>query len=470
MSDDQLQQKVQELKGIRAVGDLPEEELTWLAKHLTEVRIAAGECVGHEGDPADSFYVFLEGEIHLRRESDPADTRVLMAKAGEFGGKLPFSRLTQWPGTGRAVGQVRLLKGSVEIFPEMIHDHPLIVERLVAVMSDRIRFFTREDQQRDRMAALGKLSAGLAHELNNPAAAAKRGALALGEAQEALREANSRLDVLNLTIEQRKCISHFERQALQHFQAHVSLDSLAQSEQEDQITSWLESHQVRDGWKLAPVLAEISLDDSWLQDLKNHVGDEALSDALARIVSQVLARRLTKEVEASAGRISELVKAIKEYSYMDQAPIQEIDIHEGLETTLVMLRYKLKHGIEVERIFDKSLPRISAFGSELNQVWTNLIDNASDAMKEGGKLTIRTTANSDVVLVEITDTGKGIPAEIQPKIFEPFFTTKKMGEGTGLGLDTVYRIIRKHHGSIRVDSVPGNTRFQIRLPIKQPSV
>jgi signal transduction histidine kinase len=178
---------------------------------------------------------------------------------------------------------------------------------------------------------------------------------------------------------------------------------------------------------------------------------------------------LATEIESSAGRISELVKAIKEYSYMDQAPVQEIDVHQGLESTLVMLKYKLKHGITIEKQFDKTLPRVYVYGSELNQVWTNLIDNAADAMKNGGKLTIRTAPDNNCVLVEIRDTGPGIPKEIQSKIFEPFFTTKKMGEGTGLGLDTVYRIIRKHHGDVRVDSQPGNTRFQVRIPFQQPA-
>ena len=244
---------------------------------------------------------------------------------------------------------------------------------------------------------------------------------------------------------------------------------VAQSEQEDAIIEWLEKHGIKAPRKLAPTLAEASLDLDWLNASQQQIGDEILGDALTRIVCQVLAKKLTKEIESSTGRISELVKAIKEYSYMDRAPVQEIDIHQGIDSTLVMLKYKLKHGIEVERLFDKNLPRICAHGSELNQVWTNLIDNAADAMKNGGKLTIRTARDQTGVLVEICDTGSGIPEDVQGKIFEPFFTTKKMGEGTGLGLDAVYRIIRKHHGNITVESKPGNTRFQVRLPLKQPS-
>ena len=469
MTEEKLKRFVQELRIVPEIADLPEDVLGWLAERLDEKMFSAGEIVGKQGDPANTFYVLLEGELHFRRESDSQDMRVYVMKPGEIGGKLPYSRLTNWPGTLRAVATSRLLVGSTDLFPEMVRDAPLITQRLVGMMSDRIRWATREDQQRDRLASLGKLSAGLAHELNNPAASAKRSALALSEAQEALREATSQLDSRSLSPEQRKAILHFERQALQHTQAPILMDSLTQSEKEEEITSWLEKHGVQDGWKLAPVLAETSLESSWLEALQQQAGNEAFPDALRRIVSQVLARRLTKEIESSTERISELVKAIKEYSYMDQAPVQEIDVHHGLESTLVMLKYKLKHGIAVERRFDKSLPHISVYGSELNQVWTNLIDNAADAMKNDGTLTIRTSLDGNCILVEISDTGSGIPEEIQSKIFEPFFTTKKMGEGTGLGLDTVYRIIRRHHGDIHVESEPGNTRFQIRLPLKQPA-
>ena len=462
-----LIRRLEELRNIPALKDVPENELLWLAPKLTEQNLPAGGILVKDGEPADSFNILLEGEFELRPGDDVSNGRAWVSKAGDITGKLPYSRLTVWPGSFRALVPARVLTGSIALFPEMIRETPTIVQRMVGIMSDRTRYTTKEDQQRDKMAALGKLSAGLAHELNNPAASAKRSALALGEAQDALQQATARLDDRELTHEQRKAICSFERQALQHLQAPVLLDSLEQSELEDEITNWLSAQKIADPWKLAPVLVENALDIAWLDNLQKETRD-AFPDALLRITNQVLSKKLAKEIEASTSRISELVKAIKEYSYMDQAPVQEIDLREGIENTLVMLRYKLKQGIKVERHYGPNIPRVNAYGSELNQVWTNLIDNAADAMTNDGTLTIKTSIDGECALVEIIDNGPGIPSEIQSKIFEPFFTTKKIGDGTGLGLDTVWRIVRKHHGSVRVESRPGSTRFQVRLPLKQP--
>jgi signal transduction histidine kinase len=262
-------------------------------------------------------------------------------------------------------------------------------------------------------------------------------------------------------------VIRFEREAGQ-FAATIPPDPLAQSDREEQISSWLEEREISDAWKIAPVLAEAGVEVSKLETLAKEVGDRVLSDALVRIASLLTISRLISEIENSTKRITGLVRAIKEYSYMDQPAMQEIDVHQGLENTLTILGHQLKHGIKVIREYDKDLPRICAFGGELNQVWTNLMDNAIDAMQGKGELRVRTAHELDRVLVEIGDSGPGIPADVQPRIFEPFFTTKGVGEGTGLGLDTVCRIVRNHHGEIRVLSQPSDTRFQVYLPIAQP--
>jgi signal transduction histidine kinase len=313
--------------------------------------------------------------------------------------------------------------------------------------------------------ALGKLSAGLAHELNNPAAAARRAAQQLGENLRSLNGLCLTLNHRTLSPEQIAFLTEFQHEAAECLTAAPALDPLAESEREEKITSWMDAHGVEDGWEIAPTFVRAGMDLEKLNQFADRLGGEALNDALQWLAGAWCAKELVKEIEHSAARISELVKAIKEYTYMDRSPLQEVDLRQGLENTLVILSHKLKRGVNVVREYDDHLPRINAFGGALNQIWTNLIDNAIDAMNGQGNLRIRTAAKSDHVLVEIMDDGPGIPPEIQGRIFEPFFTTKPQGEGTGLGLDTVYRIVRKHHGEIRFESKPGATCFQVRLPL-----
>lgn len=455
-----------ELRSLPVFADLPEEQLAWLAERFEEVRLDAGEVFARKGDPVEHLIVILEGEVRLQRVDTP-DGPTFTAGAGQVTALLPFSRLTQYAGTGRAALPTRILRLHKDHFPELLHRMPQLGQRLVALMSDRIRETTRLETQRDKLMALGKLSAGLAHELNNPAAAARRAANSLREALEAVRDASLRLLRHPLSDEQREAIARFEREAGQYAPA-IPSDPLALSDREERITGWLETHRVRDPWKMAPVLAESGVEAEKLDGLASEVSDGALGDALMRIVAILAIFALVREIDNSTRRISDLVRAIKEYSYMDQAAIQEVDIHHGLENTLTIFGHGLKSGVTVVREYDSDLPHVFAYGSELNQVWTNLIDNALDAMGGKGELRVRTARELDTVLVEIADNGPGIPPEIQPRIFDPFFTTKGVGEGTGLGLDTVCRILRKHHGSIRVESKPGDTRFQVRLPSTQP--
>ena len=343
---------------------------------------------------------------------------------------------------------------------------PELATRLVGLMSDRIRETTRFEQQRDRLASLGKLSAGLAHELNNPASAAKRATSQLRLILKKIKDASHELGKRELTSAQKSEIDKLEASFTQT--DVVPPDALTISDLEDQLDSLLRSHGQNDLWQLAAALARRNISPEVLESLFANLDGDTARAALVRIAASVEVASLLHEIESSTSRISDLVGAIKEYTYMDQMPEQEIDIHPGIESTLTMLKFRLKKGVNVTREFDKTLPRICAHGSELNQIWTNLIGNAIDAMNGKGELRIRTSRELDTLLVEITDNGPGIPENVKPHIFEPFFTTKGVGEGTGLGLDTVYRIVRSHHGQITFDSRPGRTSFYIRLPLQKP--
>ncbi|MGC2551658.1 MAG: ATP-binding protein, partial [Candidatus Sulfotelmatobacter sp.] len=338
-------------------------------------------------------------------------------------------------------------------------------KRLVGLMSDRIRETTRLEQQRDRLASLGKLSAGLAHELNNPASAAKRAASQLRQILKKIRDASLELGKRDLTPAQKAEIEKLEASFTQT--DVVPPDALTINDLEDQIDSLLRSHGQNDLWLLAAGLARRNIKPEVVESLFSTLDAETARAALVRIAASVEVASLLHEIESSTSRISDLVGAIKEYTYMDQSPVQNVDVVKSLETTLTILNHKLKKGVAVQRDYQRVPLLVNSFGSELNQVWTNLIDNAIDAMHGKGELRIRTYREDACVVVEIGDNGPGIPEEVQPHIFEPFFTTKGVGEGTGLGLDTVQRIVKKHRGNIQVTSNPGNTRFQVWLPLAE---
>jgi signal transduction histidine kinase len=456
----------QDLRGIAVFSDLPEEQLAWLAPLGEDVRAEPGEILFHEGDPAEHMFVFFEGEFQGRNER-VSDGQIFTARAGDVTGLLPFSRLQTFPGTGRAVTRLRVGRFHKRLFPEMLQRMPVLTERLVVLMLDRVRDSTRMSEQRDKLAALGKLSAGFAHELNNPAAAIKRAAGGIWEVRKELRGAYLRLDQRSLTREQRTYIADCEQVALETIYNLTSnpLTSIERSDREQELEEWIEARAIPEPWKIAPMFVEAEIDTAKLEEIAEVVGLDALPDVLHRINGSLLAARMVKEIDQSATRIFELVRAVKEYTYMDQAAEQEIDIHAGIESTLTILAYKLRSkSVQIEREYDRTIPKICAYGVELNQVWTNLIVNAIEAMPEGGQLRIRTCQDPRDVSVEIHDNGSGIPPEVLPHIFEPFFTTKGVGEGTGLGLDISMRVVRKHRGEIRVKSKPGATTFHVSIP------
>lgn len=456
------EQLVEQLRRIAVFSDLAQEDLLWFVSKCQELRISTGDIMMSEGDKPEFMIVMLDGEIRARAERGPANGPVFTMSSGEVSGMLPFSRLKVVSVTGRAVVPSHYLAFHVSHFDEMFHRLPELVRRLVGLLADRVRNVTRQEQQHEKLAALGKLSAGLAHELNNPSAATRRSAAALRECLDRLRGA-----ARSTSIGPEDCalLAQREEEIRASLKPAQFKDELARADRQDAIQSWLESRNVADGWKLAPSLAEANLTDANLESFAEAAGN-SLGPELTRFATLLEMDRIAEELDHSSARISDLIKAVKEYSYMDQSPVQEVDIERSLETTLTIMHHKLKRGITVAREYAPNLPKIMANGSELNQVWTNLIDNAADAMKGTGTLTIRTARENDFVLIEIGDNGAGIPAEVKSRIFEPFFTTKGVGEGTGLGLDIVNRIVKNARGQVNVISSPGDTRFQIRIPIQ----
>jgi signal transduction histidine kinase len=458
-----------ELYQIPLFEGISESERQWLVDHSYEVRLNPGDCFYRENEPVHQFYVMLEGELQVTRMLNGSHTVLGTTPRGIIGGEMALLNGTASQINSCAILPSRLMVFDEPNFRQIFTTCPVVGTRILQIAAQRMAGIATAVKQQEKMAALGKLSAGLAHELNNPAAAAHRAAKTLREALPALQAHALNLNSVEMDRRQLDDLASFQQQLIQQAATTPLLSPLQQSDREEEIGDWLEGQGVSQPWEMAATFVSAGLTADDLAKLIESIPAECKGDVLAWLHNSLYVAGLLNEIEHSTQRISDLVAAVKSYTYMDQAPVQEVDIHKGLESTLAVLNHKLKK-VTVVREYDPDLPLIQARGGELNQVWTNLIDNALDAMSGEGKLWLITRCENNFAMVEIADNGPGIPPEIMPRLFEPFFTTKGVGVGSGLGLDIVYRIVAQHDGSIDVQSEPGHTRFIVRLPVEGPEV
>lgn len=445
--------------------NVPQKDLDWLFGTAEEIDVTAGEVLMREGEPGGSLYIVLDGEFEFTKQSGTGTVTIAMRGKGEVIGEMSLLDQSPRSATARATRDSHLLKIGHEAFRQLLSTSPSATMAILHTVTGRLRNTESMLRQNEKMAALGTLSAGLAHELNNPAAAATRSAAQLRDLLARWQQLNDEL-TRQSSPQQMEVVQALRAEIARRAASPVVLDTLTRSDRESELQTWLEDRGVDDAWDIAPALVGFGWDLPAIQAWEKVFTRESLITLVGWLSAGSQVYALIGEIAMSTERISEIVKAVKSYSYLDQAPIQQVNIHDGLENTLIILRHKLKQNIRVTREYAPDLPLIEAFGSELNQVWTNIIDNAIDAMQGEGELTLRTYRQDHSVVVEIADNGPGIPPDIQSRIFEPFFTTKPPGVGTGLGLHISYNIIQQHHGHIQLTSRPGATVFQVILPME----
>jgi len=461
-----------ELKNIIALRDLPDEHLQWLLDHSESEEFEDGSTMVKTGDPMDYMWFVIEGvgDFYLEVNGKQAFNFKFENNAltGGVGGVLPYSRMTKAPGNNYAVGKVRILKIHKKYFPELEQLNPAFIQKLIGYMTERARYFATQQSQQEKVSALGMLAAGIAHELNNPAAAINGIASELKRRLDANYTLTEKLLRCDISAEHIKAIRDMVL-TKESATEKKRLTAMQRMEKEDAFNDWFDANGFKDMQQVTETLCDAGLSIDDFETLRNDVGNTAFSHVLRWLENTLSSSRVMKDLEDASGRISALVGAIKSHVHMDRTnDVQRTNLNTDLENTLTLLGYKLRgKNITVRKILSEQLPEVEAYVGELNQVWTNIIDNAIYAMDKNGELTVETCFNAKDATVKITDSGAGIPKDILTKIFDPFFTTKKVGDGSGIGLDIVQRIVKQHHGEIKVESVPGKTQFQICIPLKQ---
>jgi signal transduction histidine kinase len=462
-----------ELRELFLFTDLTDTQLDWIREHSETFDVGDGEVVVSEGEQARCFYVLLAGTLQMTRlvAGDPVEITRTDQRGVYFGATQFYlgDQVDQTYGASvRTLSDCRLLALPSRDFNEVFRRWYPMAVHLLQGMFVGIANSNALVGQRERLLALGKLSAGLTHELNNPAAAASRAADTLRERLAGMRHKLALLAEGRLDRDALKTLTVLQERFVAAGRSAPALTALQAGDLEDELADWLDDHDVTGGWELAPVFVAGGLRVADLEEVAETAPPESLEGALRWLAYTVDTENLVREIGDATTRITALVGAAKQYSQLDRAPHQDIDLHDGLDATLVMLARKLGEGVRVVKDYDRALPTIPAYPAELNQVWTNLIDNAADAMEGTGTLTVRTARDGEFALVEIGDTGPGVAPEVAKRIFEPFFTTKPVGQGTGLGLDVSWRVVvSRHHGDLQVQSQPGDTRFQVRLPLHE---
>lgn len=453
------------LRKIPLFAGLSHDDLERLCEMVSEVRLSAGEELFAEGDPGDKAYVIKEGQLEILKNSGGQGVILAVRQPGEVIGEMALLESAPRFATVRARADSLLLEIDHKHLDELLNTSPSAAKGMLYTITSRLRSTELVLRQSERMAQLGSMTAGIAHELNNPAAAMGRGASQLQDAIHRLQHVHLRLTQWDLSQAQIDALLSLDQVARERARKPVEIDLVSRSDREDEVADWLEEYNVREGWELAPAFVELGYGPAQLDEFAEVFSSDQFLEVARWLEATYSTYELLEEIVQGTSRMSEIVKALKSYVYLDQAAIQEVDLHEGLDNTLVMMRSKLKGGVVVHREYDSELPRIMAYASELNQVWTNLMDNAIDAMNGKGVIKLRTRHEENWVFVEFEDSGPGIPSEIQDRIFSPFFTTKAIGKGSGLGLNISYNIVKKHGGDIQVVSRPGMTCFMVSLPV-----